>query len=149
VAATSPPEHVRHVLGAVRHPADRAWRHAEFVLQHAPDPERDWIEMRMDTDTATAQIFGADDIGVQADHDAAMIESAMRENRDRGNPHPAALQAQVLCDLQLTDIEFEISDEACVTLGRRQRNHRKIQAWCRDRAVNERACTVVVTAGQG
>jgi hypothetical protein len=79
------------MLGPVRHPVNRAWRHAELVLQHAPDPERDGIEMRVDANAASAQIFGAHDVGVQADHEAAMIESAMRKNRDRGDGHPAAL----------------------------------------------------------
>ena len=46
------------MLGAIRDPVDQARRHAELVLQHAAYPERDGIEMRMDADTAPAQIFG-------------------------------------------------------------------------------------------
>jgi hypothetical protein len=79
------------MLGAIRDPVDRAWRHVELVLQDAPDPERDGIEMRMDADPAPAQIFGAHDVGVETDHDAAMIESAMRKNRYRCDRRPAAL----------------------------------------------------------
>lgn len=47
--------------------------------------------MGVDTNTALAQIFGAHDIGVEAYQDAAMVESAMKENWNRGDWHSPAL----------------------------------------------------------
>jgi hypothetical protein len=80
--------------------------------------------MAMNADPATTQIFGIGDIGVHAHHEAAMVKSAMRKHGDRSDRGSIAFQTQVLCDLKLADIKFQILDEPFVPFPRWQRNYR-------------------------
>ena len=80
----------RHIFGPVRDPVNLARRQRVLMLQQAANPERNGIEMPMDADAATAQIFRSRNIGIHAYHDAAMIESAMRKYRNRSDRRAAA-----------------------------------------------------------
>jgi hypothetical protein len=70
----------------------------------------------MGAHTAPTEIFRTRDVGVQADHNAAVIESTMRENGNRCYREAAALQAQKQRYLQLANIEFKIGNKPGVTL---------------------------------
>jgi hypothetical protein len=94
------------------------------MLEQAAHPERDGVEMGMDANMAPAEIFGPLNVGIDTHHDAAMIETAMGKNRDRRDRCAAALESQILGDLQLADVEFHFCDEARMALGGRQSDYR-------------------------
>ena len=86
------------------------------MLQHATGPERDGVEMPVNTHASPPKVFGSHDIGVQSHHDTAVIESAMREHWNGCYWNSAALEPQIQRDLQLTSIELKAGDESRVTL---------------------------------
>src|SRR6516225_87722 len=127
------------MLGAVGNPVNRVWRDPELMLEQAAHPERDGVEMGMDANTASAEILGAVNAGIDTHHDAAMIEAAMGKNRDRCDRCAATLESEILGDLQLADVEFQFCDETRMALGRWQSDYGQVQTWRRYFAVDKRA----------
>src|SRR6516164_3441483 len=115
------------MFGAVGNPVNRVWRDSELMLEQAAHPERDGVEMGVDANTTPAEILGAVNTGIKTHHDAAVIEAAVGKNRDRYDRRAAALESEILGDLQLADVEFHFCDEARMALGRRQSDYGQVQ----------------------
>src|ERR1051325_8331824 len=102
--------------------------------------------MAVNSDSTAAQIFGLLNVRIGTHHHAAVIEPSVKENRNRRDRRAAAFKSEVLCDLQLANIEFVICEEPLVAFPRRQRNRREIQTRGRYLAIDERPCPIVIAA---
>ena len=121
---------------------------AVLVLQNAADPYRRGHLVFGNADHLAAQVLRALDAAVGSDIDRRVTEQPRRKHRD-ADIRASALRHQVhrVRQRQFGDVELLVAEGAVERFLRRHRTADRLAAIDADRPVEDRACPVVIDAG--